>query len=359
MSENTEDLIRLSFFTEMARDIASATSLDETLDAIMVHVGTVFAPRNWSLLLRDAQSGELVFRLVTGGEEVTTLQGQRLAPGTGIAGWIAENHRPLVIPDVTVDPRFDPSMDELSNFTTRSIIGVPLISRGEVFGVIELINKLNGEPFTALDLKVLCTIADFAAIAIEKAYYLKALHAMALEDDLTGLANRRALTRTLDREIRRVKRTGESLALLMVDIDEFKMINDTHGHIGGDRVLRHLAEVLTDNVRGMDTVCRYGGDEFVVVMPNTTEKDAGEVRNRILATLNDGIHDPTIPFSVSIGVSAAGPETVDTLFSDADILLYRDKEAKRESGIDRMSRHLTELIDEDTPGLEPDRRSPS
>ncbi len=349
MSENTEDLIRLSFFTDMARDIASATTLEETLDEIMHHVGAMFTPRNWSLLLRDSDTNELVFTLVTGGDEVKTLRGQRIAPGRGIAGWIAENRRPLVIADVTVDPRFDPSMDELSNFKTESIIGVPLVSRDEVFGVIELVNKLNGEPFTALDLKVLSTIADFAAIAIEKAYYLNALHSMALEDELTGLANRRALTRTLDHEIPRVRRTGETLAMLMVDVDDFKNINDTRGHVLGDEVLKHLARTLSGNVREMDTVCRYGGDEFVIVMPATTEEEARDVRNRILSALDDDEHKPDVPYTVSIGVHAAGPEAVETLFEKTDVRLYRDKEQKRDSGIDRMSRHLTEFVDTDNP----------
>lgn len=351
MSNTTDDLIRLSFFTDMARAIASATSLEETLQQIMHQVGSIFAPRNWSLMLRDAETGELEFTLVTGGAEVSTLQGRRLPPGTGIAGWIAEHREALIIPDVSADPRFDPSMDELSNFTTQSIVGVPLVSRGEVFGVIELINKLNGEPFTALDLKVLSTIGDFAAIAVEKAYYLAAMQSMALEDELTGLGNRRTLTRTLEHEARRAKRTATPVAMMVIDVDEFKRINDSQGHPAGDRILQHLAQLVESNVRDVDTVCRYGGDEFVVVMPDTNATQAEDTRRRLAAAIQAEAEAQSarvpVPYTVSIGVHAAGPDEVDSLFEQSDLHLYREKRRKQNRDIQQMSRHLTEFLDDD------------
>ena len=345
MSNDTEDLIRLSFFTDMAQSIASAITLEETLSEVMRHVGGIFAPRNWSLLLRDAKTDELVFTLVTGGEEVDKLRGRRLAAGKGIAGWIATHQSPLVIPDVTKDPRFDPSMDAATNFVTKSIIGVPLASRGQVFGVIELVNKLNGEPFTALDLKILSTIADFAATAIEKAYYLRALRSMALEDDLTGLANRRALSRAIERETARTRRTGGTVALLMVDIDDFKTINDTLGHGAGDEVLKHLAVILKRNVREIDVVCRYGGDEFAILMPETTSEAASEVRGRILNMLASGTPAPPVRYRISVGVHAAGPDSIDSLFERADLHLYREKDRKREADIENVGTHIVEFLD--------------
>lgn len=312
----------------------------------MRQIGTVFAPRNWSLLLRDPKSGELVFTLVTGGAEAKTLRGKRIPPGKGIAGWIVANRRPAIIEDVSTDARFDPTMDQLSNFKTRSIIGVPLVSRTKVFGVIELVNKINGESFTALDLKVLSTIADFAAIAIEKAYYLGALRRIAMVDDLTQLANRRALGRALEHEVARCRRGGSSVAMLMIDVDDFKSINDTHGHAMGDAVLKHVAAVLRAHVREVDIVARYGGDEFAVVMPDTDAVQAAEVKGRIERALREATDRP-VPYGASIGVHAGTPSSVDELFHGADLRLYREKDRKQEVDIDDVCRHITDYFEDD------------
>ncbi|WP_018525436.1 GGDEF domain-containing protein [Alkalispirochaeta alkalica] len=344
----TEDLIRLSFFTDMARDIAAATTLEETLQQVMKHIGAVFAPRNWSLLLKDNQTGEMVFAIAIGGENVAALRGKRLPPGTGIVGWIAENRQPLIIEDVSRDPRFDASIDELTKFRTKSIIGVPLITRNRVFGVIELINKVNGEAFTALDMKVLCTIADFAAIAIEKAYYFRALRRAALEDSLTGLQNRRSLSRTLEREIRRCSRTGAPLAALLIDLDRFKAINDSWGHAAGDMVLQHLASILKESVRETDVVSRYGGDEFIVVMPETDQSGAREARRRLEEALERGKGQAPVPYSVSIGVYSGRPTSPEDLFQGADIHLYSEKDRKRDAHLDEMAEHIIEFMDEAT-----------
>lgn len=367
MEENTGELIRLSFFTNMARSIAAANSIKETLRLVMRHITEIFAPRSWSLLMRDAATGDLVFSIVAGGPEAEQIRSMRLARGQGVAGWIAENKQSVIIEDAQNDPRFDPSTDAMTDFVTRSIIGVPLISRGRVFGVIELINKLNGESFSPLDLKVLMTIADFAAIAIEKAYYRRALRSMALVDDLTGMSNRRALSRAMEREEARSKRARTTTALIVIDIDSFKQINDTHGHAAGDEVLRHLAKVISGCVREVDLVCRYGGDEFTVLMPNTPLAEAMEVRDRIRIAVeraakegqeiaeadpdaegnSSGLRAPLVAYSISTGVHAAGPDEFHTLFKAADLHLYAEKGRKNPRNIDEIGQHITEFMDDD------------
>lgn len=346
--DTTKDLIQLSFFTDMARSIASATTLHETLEQVMKHVAEVFAPRNWSLFLRDAKTGELVFAVVTGNSAVRNLKGRRLARGKGIAGWIAEHQEPLIIEDVGSDDRFDASFDEATSFQTRSIIGVPLVSRGNVFGVIELINKLDGEPFTALDLKVLSTIADFAAIAIEKAYYLKALRKVASVDHLTGLLNRRSLARALNRELARCQRSGKTLAVLMIDIDEFKMINDTHGHALGDAVLQHIAGVLQGHIRTADIAARYGGDEFIVLMPDTSLEPASEVKRRIETKVREAIETQPVPYRISVGLYCGCPDDPNEIFHGADLKMYEEKARNREVSIEEIDDHITEFFDEES-----------
>ncbi len=343
----TDDLIRLSFFTDMAHDIASASTLRETLDRVMANIGKVFAPRTWSVLLLDHESDELEFAVVTGGAEAPKLKGHRIASDVGIAGWILRNREPLIVSDVASDPRFDSSVDELTGFTTRNIIGVPLLSRERAFGVIELVNKLNGEPFTALDLKILSTIADFAAVAIEKAYYLKALGKLATRDDLTGVQNRRGLSTAIERELARCRRTGGALGALMIDINDFKKINDEHGHAAGDEVLRHLARLLEENVREVDVVARYGGDEFIVLMPDVDRRGATIVGDRLSALLEASDDSRPVDYRVSIGVYSGRPDSARELFEGADVELYSDKNRGDDATIANMDEHINRFLTEE------------
>lgn len=337
------DLVKLSYFADMAKGITSAASVAETIREVQRHVGSIFAPRNWSILLTDPNTGGLRFHEVEG-EGAESLRGKQLPPGKGIAGWIAENAAPLIVENVDRDERFDPTMDETIGFKTRSIIGVPLLHRSKVFGVIELINKINGTPFSALDLKVLVTIADFAAIAIQRAYYIAALKRIAVTDPMTGVLNRRGMERALDREVERCRRKESPITILMFDVDNFKEINDTQGHLQGDQVLQDLAEILKMNVRKMDILCRYGGDEFAVIMPEAETADAERVRQRInahLAIVNDRRE---FPFAVSIGIHSGSPESVAEVFDSADKALYFEKTRKIEADVEDLGSYLSEFL---------------
>ena len=235
-------------------------------------------------------------------------------------------------------------MDKLTKFKTESIIGVPLKSRDKVFGLIELINKLDGSHFTPLDLKLLKTIADFAAIAIEKAYYVKALKRVASIDSLTGLYNRRSFQRFLDREIERVKRTDEVFTVMMLDLDRFKEINDTYGHLAGDRVLVETAEVLQANLRKADLICRYGGDEFIVIMPDIGLAEAEHAKDRIVSSLAERNRGATFGIEVSIGLHQADANETDQILQFVDQNLYDNKEKSLERGVESVDEHLDEFL---------------
>lgn len=342
----SEELVKLSFFTNIGKAIAAATTLNETLNQVMKQIGEIFAPANWSLLLRIPSTGELHFAVVIGsGEE--ELKGRILPKGHGIAGWIVENGEALIIEDVSKDKRFDSSMDELTDFKTESIIGVPLKSGNKVFGVIELINKLDGMPFDIFELSILRTIADFAAIAIEKAYYVRALKRVASIDPLTGLYNRRAFQRYLEREIERSKRSGKNLAIMMIDIDGFKKINDTYGHVAGDEVLKNVGSILQHGLRKADVVCRYGGDEFIVIMPEISEKNAKHAKDRINRQLEEHNDKAKIPISLSIGIHVGSGTDPETILKFVDEDLYDDKARNVERNIANFSENLTEMFDAD------------
>jgi diguanylate cyclase (GGDEF)-like protein len=319
-----DGLIKLSFFSDIGKAIASARSTDELLHAVMDKIGTVFAPASWSLLLRNHKSGELSFVIATG-SGADRLQGKTLRRGQGVAGWIAENGEPVIIADVASDRRFDPAMDQASGFTTKSIIGVPLKTRTRVFGVIELINRLNGEPFTAFDLKLLSTIADYAAIAMEKLYYIQALKRSATTDPLTKLYNRRLLAPFVQREIERAKREGTPFSLLFIDVDRFKAVNDSWGHETGDEVLKRIAALLKDSIRKVDFVCRWGGDEFVVVLPSLSREAALPVKERILGHGDYAAMVEAYGIGLSIGVHEAKRDNAAEIIKSVDRDMYEEK----------------------------------
>ncbi|MEW6264047.1 MAG: sensor domain-containing diguanylate cyclase [Thermodesulfobacteriota bacterium] len=357
MNADTDDLVRLSYFVEMAKGIMQARTIDETLQKIMHHIGEIFTPLNWSILLKNPKSGNLNFSLVVG-QNASKLRGLQLPAGEGIAGWIADTGEPLIVEDVTKDPRFSTRVDQFTGFTTHSIIGVPLKSNEKVFGVIELINKLNGEPFTSYELKVLTTIADVAAIAIEKAYYYRVLKRLATIDALTGAHNRGAFERAYAREVEMCKRYGTPLSLIMVDVDDFKSINDLHGHPAGDDVLKNLVEMLGDCVRKVDAVFRYGGDEFVILLPSTTRDQALEVKRRVQQRVDyQNSLNPAIPWRVSVGVHAVDTNGHSDVLELLDADLYREKEKKYSRNIESMEEHLEDMLQEERSKLRPKGRN--
>jgi len=340
---DTQDLVNLSFFVDIGKAIVSAKSIKDILDQVMKHVGKIFAPRNWSLLLTDPKTKELVFKIVVG-EVADSLQGMRISSDDGISGWIYHSGQAVVIEDVTKDNRFSNKIDKITHFKTESIIGVPLKSGEKVLGIIELINKLSGEPFTPFDLNILSTIADFTAIAIERAFYLRAIEKLSRTDHLTGVLNRRSFDFIMNNETERCKRHGGMLSVLLIDINSFKQINDNFGHLSGDLVLKTCAGIIKENTRKIDYTARFGGDEFAVIMPHTDEPEAEHVKERIISAVTEYDH-PNIPkFSVSIGRQTAGSDGVVDLLYETDKELYREKEGKERIRVDE---YLLEFIDDE------------
>lgn len=319
-----DDLIRLSVFSSIGKSIVAEKSIRGVLDRVMEHIGAFFGPLNWSVLLVDGVHDELVFARVVG-RAADALTGQRLPINEGVAGWVATHGVSAVIEHPSEDSRWSDRIDKLTGFKTESIIAVPLRSGDRIFGVLELLNRLDGGLFSAYDMRVLSTIADFAAIAIEKAYYLAEAKRMSERDPLTGALNRRGLAKAVERERARRERYGGDLSVIVADVDKFKAINDKYGHSTGDEVLKAVASALSSAVRAVDSVARYGGDEFLVLMPATGFEDAEIARERLQSVLDEtgSAHNP--PFSVSLGVHTSRDADFDELFRESDKDLYRRK----------------------------------
>jgi len=326
-SKHIEELVDLSFLVDVGKAIVAAKTMKEILNRVMEKVGAVFAPLNWSLILYDPVSDEMIFKLAVG-EAADKLTGKRFPASQGISGWILKNGQSVIVTDVSKDNRFSDQVDRMTGFKTESIIGVPLKTENKVLGIIELINKLDGKPFTAFELKALTIIADFAAIALEKAFYIRTIRKISLTDHLTGLYNRRNFDRVLELEVEKCKRYKTPLSMLMADINKFKEINDRYGHPAGDKVLQHCAQLFMNNVRKVDMVARYGGDEFAVIMPNTDRKDAEQVKLRILEDLHDISGDGIPEYSVTIGLHSYSGTGECDLLRKSDIDLYHKKQKK-------------------------------
>lgn len=290
---------KISFFIELGKPLSRAKTIKETIDVVMYQVGQIFQPVNWSMLLKDSKSDDLIFTVVIGNNK-DKLQGLKLPKGEGIAGHIFSTGEPLIVSEVENDDRFSRRVDSYTKFKTQSIIGVPLKTDKAVFGVIELINKISGDNFTTVELKVLASIAEYAAIAIERSYYNQSLKKIALYDPLTGLKNKSSFNYTLSNRMELFDRYETPSTLIFINIIRFRKINEVQGHEAGDRLLVTLAEILRKSVRKVDDIFRYDGDRFIVLMPHTVLKDARKVEDRILSHVEYAQSmEEVVPFKLS------------------------------------------------------------
>ena len=217
----------------------------------------------------------------------------------------------------------------------RTQVMVPLRAGGRTVGLLELANRQVRREVTAQELDFFTTLASQAGAALENARLLETLRHVADVDQLTGVANHRYLQDRLRQEIARAARTRRPLSVLMVDLDGFKAVNDTYGHAEGDRVLREIATGLKVAVRVNDVVARYGGDEFVILMPDTAETPARGVAERIVAEVQEHRHKLPDGGELSVGASAglaiypADGRSPAALLGAADGAMY---EVKRSGG---------------------------
>lgn len=331
----TKRLQDVMVFHEIGKTITSTLDLKEVLQIIMDRIQELLRPQNWSLLLVDENRDELFFEIVVG-ESADALKEFRVKMGEGVAGWVAQTGTPLFVPDAKRDPRFFSKIDEIIGFNTHCILCAPLKSKGKVLGVIELVNDGSAGKFRQDDLFLLSTLADYAAIAIENARYFQKIQELTITDDVTGLFNSRFLYQAIESEIKRSKRYKKQLSLIFIDIDFFKHVNDGHGHLAGSRLLREVGDVFRQSLRNVDIVTRYGGDEFVIILPET-KKDVGVLTaKRIREALNEHRFqlgkNLNLKVTASFGIASypGDAKTATEIIRLADQAMYRVKETSRD-----------------------------
>jgi diguanylate cyclase (GGDEF)-like protein len=210
-----------------------------------------------------------------------------------------------------------------------ALAAAPLIGQGTVHGAL-LFWALKPSAFDQEARRTITMVVPHVVNALTMASLVEEVEARSLTDPLTGLANRRWLEQRIDEEMDRVRRYGRPLCLAIIDIDHFKAVNDHLGHAAGDEVLRKLAALLLTERRSTDLVCRYGGEEFVLILPETWPGDAVMLAERIKSCAEDGalgLHADGRPITLSIGIAGAGPtrDQPATVFAAADTALYRAK----------------------------------
>jgi diguanylate cyclase (GGDEF)-like protein len=336
VSNKQREAGEVAIFQELGKALTSSLQLDQVLRTIMEKIDEFLRPDNWSLLLLDEAKQELYFELVVG-KASPSLKDVRIKIGQGIAGWVAQNGETVVVPDTAKDTRFFGQVDEKTKTETQSIVAVPVKFRDTCLGVIELINCMGPDGFDNRDLKLLEALADFAAIALENARHVKRIHELTITDDCTTLYNARHMGFILDTEIYRSQRYNYEFSLVFIDLDHFKQVNDTHGHLVGSRLLAEIGNALKSKCRLIDFAFRYGGDEFVLLLPQTSKESALNVARRLHKMIRESkwleSEGLNIKVTTSLGVASypADSRSKEGLLHLADEAMYLVKNTSRDS----------------------------
>ena len=325
----------LTIFHDVAKALTSSLDLDSILQTIMEKMAEYFRPDTWSLLMVDDEHAELYFAIAVG-PAAEALKNVRLKVGEGIAGWVAKHGEQLVVPDVAADPRFAKRIDESTQWETQSIICVPLRSKLSVLGVIQLVN-VDMSQFSEQELFFLQSLCDYAAIAIENARWVERIQELTITDDCTGLYNARHLYKTLDTEVYRSSRFGYEFSVLFIDLDHFKTVNDTHGHLVGSKLLAEIGYLVKAQLRLIDFAFRYGGDEFVVLLPQTSKDQALVVAKRLRDALRASsfCREESLNLNVRASMGLAtyphDARTAHDIIRQADEMMYLVKNSTRDN----------------------------
>jgi diguanylate cyclase (GGDEF)-like protein len=325
----------VAVFHELGKALTSSLQLDQVLRTIMEKIDEFLRPDTWSLLLVDATKQERYFELAVG-KGAQALKDVRIKLGQGIAGWVAQNGEAVIVPDVSQDTRFFSKVDEKTKMETRSIVAVPVRFRDHCLGVIELVNCIGPQGFGDRDLALLEALADFAAIALENARHVQRIHELTITDDCTTLYNARHLNFILETEVYRSQRYGYEFSLVFIDLDHFKKVNDSFGHLMGSKLLAEIGQVIKGHCRLIDFAFRYGGDEFVVLLPQTSKESACVVARRlhrlIGATIWLQAEEINARITASVGVASypTDSKTKVELLHLADEAMYVVKNSTRD-----------------------------
>lgn len=298
-------------YTHQAIVTALATAVDAQFGAL-----ALFAPDDGVLRIE-----------ATHGYPHAIVEHIRVRPGEGILGQVFASGRSLLVGADT--PLV--ALPQRRRYRTQSCIVMPLNSRGAVLGVVAVSDPTDGKHFSRIDVRALKLYLPPVVLTLEAhrlGSRIAAVSRAAIVDPVTGLANRQYLGTRLDAEMQRARRVEQPLAVMLLDIDNFKMVNDTWGHLVGDRVLRDLAGLVSEHVRVFDVCTRYGGEEFAILMPGADQSVAFQVAERVRKAAEQAYGDAGsgVRITLSAGVTLLdAQDTAESVLDRADRALLRAK----------------------------------
>lgn len=352
-------LAHLEVYTlyELAQALSGCLSIQDTMDQLIAHLGKLVPLNTCALFLQDDGRHQVVCRFATG-PGAPILQPMHVPTGAGPIGWVVEHERPLVNVSlsVTAPSSVSPSAPDARaaadageghtgpvgradlDSELRWAMIVPVLGDGICLGTLVVAHGDHGA-YHDEHRRILEQVAEHVAVAVQNSLRFERTHEAALTDRLTGLTNSRGLATTFDSAMGHAVAQSESLAVLMVDVDEFKAINDLYGHAAGDRALREVARVLSQSIRARDICARYAGDEFVLVLRGCGGPEA-ERRAKSIQAMFEAVRflvEPSRlqPLQISVGAAAypADGASLETLLVIADRRMYRDKSLRKRARV--------------------------
>lgn len=315
---------QLQAINTIAQQMTVVLELNELLHKVCLLIGDAFNVDHVSVLLKE--ENELVLRAQEGKLTLNRGESGRFPSHQGAWKEILAHDSTLVENEILAQDRRCELFQQ-----AQSRVRIPLVSFGQTLGVLEL-DSLRPHAFEATDEQPLESVADICATAIQNAQHVERVRQLAYIDGLTGIFNRRFFEMRILEEMERAKRFNVGLAMVMVDIDQFKRLNDEFGHLLGDEVLRQVASIFSHNLRKIDVVCRCGGDEFVILLSQTNTEHAIQVAEKLRRIVETwSFPGVARPVTISAGV-AIYPEyghSRDELMKAADAGMYAAKQAGR------------------------------
>ncbi len=324
-----EKVEELRTFRTLSKTLSTTLNPEELFRLALHIIGRSLAVDAYALLLLDEVNNRLGIKIAFGLPD-DCAQGFTLRMGEGIAGRVAETGQSLLVPDVSVEPHF---LERACFPAQGAFLCVPLsIKGGRTIGVLTA-HRPDPHAFGPGEVDLYQAVADQIATALENATLYQRMKELSARDELTGLLNRRAFFETLETEVQRSRRYRRTFTLLMLDLDHFKQYNDTHGHLRGDEALRDMGRLLLSTTRRADPVARFGGEEFVIILPEITKAAGAVVAEKIRATLEQHPfygrqHQPGGALTVSVGLATYPVDSEEglELVNLADRALYAGKQ---------------------------------
>lgn len=320
--------LQLEAINAIAKQTTAVLDLKELLSKVCSLIQHAFVVSQVSVLLREDE--DLVLRARHGSLTPLVPEGGRLPASGGLWGRALASSKTLIENNVRINP------DYIALYAdTRSRLCIPLVSFGQTLGALVL-DGAEIDAFESNDVQALESVADICANAIQNAHYVDRVKQLAYLDGLTGIFNRRYFELRIIEEIERARRFNSGMAVIMADIDQFKQLNDEYGHLLGDEVLRQVSSIFSQQLRKIDVVCRYGGEEFALLLCQTSPQHALSVAGKLCRVISTW-QFPGVPQPVTISAGAASyPEhgtTRDALVKAADAGLYAAKQGGRNRAV--------------------------